>query len=174
MNAKVILFIAFLFPRLSLFFISSKTIKRFMPVTIFTCLLMTIIFEIAYTYKWWVIHQYIVPWGYMIDVSFGYGIFTVGTFWIFRLASHKFVLYTRLISSWMPLCVTWLFHYCHDLELRIIIRFLRGNTSLSSMVSPLSFTDIIDGRKRYFTMMNKEVSRAFPGSLLYLLTILIK
>lgn len=51
-----------------------------MPVTIFTSLLMTIIFQIAYTYKWWTIQEQIVPWGFMIDVSFAYGIFTVGTF----------------------------------------------------------------------------------------------
>ncbi|MCY8231749.1 hypothetical protein [Priestia endophytica] len=94
MTARIILFIVFFLPWLTLFFASSKTIKRFMPVTIFTCLLMTIIFQIAYTYKWWVIHKYIVPWGYMIDVSFAYGIFAVGTFWIFRLTSHNFLLYT--------------------------------------------------------------------------------
>ena len=96
MTAKVMLFIAFFLPWFSLFFASSKTIKRFMPVTILTCLLMTIIFQIAYTYKWWIIHQYIIPWGYMIDVSFAYGIFAVGTFWIFRFTSHKFILYTTV------------------------------------------------------------------------------
>ncbi|BCB03592.1 hypothetical protein [Bacillus sp. KH172YL63] len=94
MHVKLILFIAFLLPWFSLFFASSKTIKRFMPVTILTCLLMTVIFQIAYTYKWWIIHEYIVPWGYMIDVSFAYGIFAVGTFWIFRFTSHKFLVYT--------------------------------------------------------------------------------
>lgn len=94
MAIRIILFIIFLLPWLTLFFASSKTIRRFMPVTIFTCLLMTIIFQIAYTYKWWVIHKYIVPWGYMSDVSFIYGIFSVGTFWIFLLTFHKFLWYT--------------------------------------------------------------------------------
>ncbi|MDQ0272880.1 hypothetical protein [Cytobacillus purgationiresistens] len=32
--------------------------------------------------------------GHMIDVSFVYGIFAVGTFWIFRPSSHKFSLFT--------------------------------------------------------------------------------
>ncbi|MBM7701961.1 hypothetical protein [Metabacillus iocasae] len=94
MVAKVALFITFFLPWLTLFFASKTTIKRYMPVTIFTCLLMTIVFQIAYHYKWWIIHTYIIPWGYMIDISFAYGIFAVGTFWIFRLTSHRFLLYT--------------------------------------------------------------------------------
>ncbi|TRM10940.1 hypothetical protein FH966_03945 [Lentibacillus cibarius] len=93
MADKLIMFAALILPWLTLFFTNSQTIKRYMPVTIFTSLLMTVIFQIAYTYKWWVIYKWIVPWGYMIDISFVYGIFTVGTFWIFRLTSHKFPLY---------------------------------------------------------------------------------
>ncbi|MEB4793203.1 hypothetical protein P5G65_04795 [Paenibacillus chondroitinus] len=54
---------------------------------------MTIIFEIAYTYKWWTIHERIVPWGYIIDVSFVYGLFAVGTVWIFYLTFRKFWIY---------------------------------------------------------------------------------
>ncbi|KMJ55429.1 hypothetical protein AB685_27265 [Bacillus sp. LL01] len=90
---KIILFVTFLLPWLSLLFASKETIKTYMPVTIFTSLLMTIIFQIAYTYEWWVIYQYIVPWGYMSDVSFTYGIFAIGTFWIYVFTSHKFPLY---------------------------------------------------------------------------------
>ncbi len=90
MTMRIILFIGFLLPWLTLFFAKPDTIRRFMPVTIFTCLLMTIVFQIAYTYDWWVIHEYIVPWGYMIDVSFAYGVFAVGTFWIFRFTYHSF------------------------------------------------------------------------------------
>ncbi|MFD2923736.1 hypothetical protein [Halobacillus naozhouensis] len=94
MITNILLNISLFLPWVTLFFASKQTIKRYMPVTIFTSFLMTIIFQIAYTYKWWFIHEYIVPWGYMIDVSFAYGIFAVGTFWIFRLTSHNFLLYT--------------------------------------------------------------------------------
>lgn len=90
---KIILFVALILPWLTLFFTNSRTRKEYMPVTIFTSLLMTIIFQIAYTYNWWIIYEQIVPWGYMIDVSFTYGIFLIGTFWIFRWTSHKFMLY---------------------------------------------------------------------------------
>ncbi|WP_273122596.1 hypothetical protein ACNRWW_05010 [Metabacillus sp. HB246100] len=90
---KVFMFSSLLLPWLTLFFATSDSRKKYMPVTIFTSLLMTIIFQIAYTYKWWIIHEQIVPWGYMIDVGFAYGIFAVGTFWIFKLTSHKFILF---------------------------------------------------------------------------------
>ncbi|MFD2761625.1 hypothetical protein ACFSUO_11745 [Lentibacillus juripiscarius] len=93
---KIIMFAILILPWFTWFFTSPETRKKYMPVTIFTSLLMTIIFQIAYTYKWWIIHEQIVPWGYMIDVSFVYGIFSVGTFWIFRLTSHKFILYTAV------------------------------------------------------------------------------
>lgn len=93
MGIKTIMWILLLAPWVTVFFLDKDTVKRFMPVTIFTCLLMTIIFQIAYTFHWWTIFQSIVPWGYMIDVTFAYGLFAVGTLWIFRLTSHKFWLY---------------------------------------------------------------------------------
>ncbi|WP_197431686.1 hypothetical protein [Lentibacillus sp. JNUCC-1] len=88
------MFSLLILPWFTLLLSDSKTRKTYMPVTVFTTLLMTIIFQIAYTYKWWVIHKQIVPWGYMIDASFVYGLFLIGTFWIFALTSHRFLLYT--------------------------------------------------------------------------------
>jgi hypothetical protein len=89
----MILWIILVLPWFSLFFVHRKTIKRFMPVTIFSCFLMSIIFQIAYHYEWWTIHISIVPWGYITDVSFAYGIFAMGTFWVFRLTSHRILLF---------------------------------------------------------------------------------
>lgn len=64
-----------------------------MPVTILTSLIITIICEMAYTYEWWAIHQQILPWGYITHTAFAYGIFAVGTLWIFYLTSHNFWVY---------------------------------------------------------------------------------
>ncbi|MFD2209597.1 hypothetical protein ACFSMW_07730 [Virgibacillus halophilus] len=93
MFVRILMFAGLILPWFTLFLASPITRKKFMPVTIFTALCMTIIFQIAYTYDWWAIHKQIVPWGYMTDVSFAYGIFSVGTFWIFKLASHRFSLF---------------------------------------------------------------------------------
>lgn len=101
MSIRIILVLLLILPWLTLFFMKKESIKRFMPVTIFSMLIMSIVFQIAYTYKWWVIYQYVVPWGYLVDVSFAYGIFAVGTLWIFRLTSHRFRLYvlTNLVMD---------------------------------------------------------------------------
>jgi hypothetical protein len=68
-------------------------IKRYISVTIFTALLVTIIYEIAYTYNWWKILVTISPWGYITNVIYSYGSFFIGTLWIFYLTYDKFWLY---------------------------------------------------------------------------------
>ncbi|MFB6469067.1 hypothetical protein ACE38V_20145 [Cytobacillus sp. Hz8] len=68
-------------------------IKRYIPVTIFTALLVTIIYELAYTYKWWELKVTIVPWGYITNVSYAYGSFLIGTMWIFYFTFKKFWLF---------------------------------------------------------------------------------
>lgn len=88
---KLALVSCLVIPWLTLFFMENY--KRYVPVAIFTSLIMTIVFEIAYTYKWWIIHEHILPWGYITDVSFAYGLFAVGTIWIFYLTFHKFWIY---------------------------------------------------------------------------------
>lgn len=90
---QILLWLGFILPWFSLVLLKKEDIKRYMPVTILTSLIMTIIFEIAYTYDWWIIHQTIMPWGYITNVVFNYGIFAVGTLWIFYLTSHHFLIY---------------------------------------------------------------------------------
>jgi hypothetical protein len=93
MLIKLMLWATLILPWISLLLMKKEAIKRYMPVTIFISLIMTIIFEIAYTYDWWTIHEYTLPWGYITDVSFLYGLFAVGTLWIFYLTFHKFWAY---------------------------------------------------------------------------------
>ncbi|GAA0448503.1 hypothetical protein GCM10008983_28180 [Lentibacillus halophilus] len=93
MFMQVLLWIVLILCWLSLFFIKKTAIKRYMPVTIFTALIITIIFEVAYTYGWWTIHKYITPWGYITHPTIAYGYFPVATLWVFYLTSHKFWIY---------------------------------------------------------------------------------
>lgn len=81
MGIRMLLYLLLFLPWITLGLANKQTIKRYMPVTIFSSFLMTILFQVAYQYDWWTIHKYIVPWEYMIDVSFAYGVFAVGTFW---------------------------------------------------------------------------------------------
>ena len=90
---KMILWSFLLLPWPTLFFLGKETVKRYMPVAIFVSLLVTILFEVAHALKWWVMIEWIVPWGYITNVSFVYGIFLVGTIWIFRFTYRNFYLY---------------------------------------------------------------------------------
>ncbi len=58
---QILLWAGLIVPRVSLVFINKNDIKRYMPVTVLCCFILTIIFEIAYTYEWWTIHHYILP-----------------------------------------------------------------------------------------------------------------
>jgi hypothetical protein len=90
---QVLLWLGLITPWLTLFFLKTDSIKRYMPVAVFVSLLLTIIYEIAYTYNWWELKEYIVPWGYITNVSFVYGTFLVGTIWIFHFTYLNFKLY---------------------------------------------------------------------------------
>ncbi|MBL4934222.1 hypothetical protein JK636_00460 [Clostridium sp. YIM B02515] len=91
---KIILFAMLILPWLSLFLLSKYSIKRFMPVAILGSLLVTIVFEIGYVYEWWKIQQKITPWDVITSVPLVYGIFLVGTIWVFHFAyERKFGIY---------------------------------------------------------------------------------
>lgn len=87
-----IIWSSFLVPWLSLFFLDKQTIKRFMPVAIFASLLVTVQNELAYTYKWWVVKETILP-QIITYFPFVYGAFLVGTIWIFYFTFGNFKLY---------------------------------------------------------------------------------
>jgi hypothetical protein len=89
---QIILWSSLIVPWLSLLFLKKDIVKRYMPVAIFTSLLVTIYNELGYTFEWWVVKQTLFPW-IITFVSFVYGGFLVGTIWIFYFTYRKFWLY---------------------------------------------------------------------------------
>lgn len=90
---KIMLWSFLILPWPTLLFLGKESVKRYMPVAVFVSLLVTILFEAAHSLKWWVMIDQIVPWGYITNVSFVYGIFLVGTIWIFHFTFRNFWLY---------------------------------------------------------------------------------
>lgn len=90
---KIMLWSFLILPWPTLLFLGKESIKRYMPVAVFVSLLVTILFEAAHALKWWVMIDQIVPWGYITNVSFVYGIFLVGTIWIFHFTFRNFWIY---------------------------------------------------------------------------------
>lgn len=89
---QILLWGMLILPWLSLFFLKKNIIKYYMPVSIFTALLVTIYNELSYTQKWWVKKETIFP-QVIVFVPFVYGAFLVGTLWIFYLTYKRFWLY---------------------------------------------------------------------------------
>jgi hypothetical protein len=95
---KILLWSIFILPWFSLFLLKRHSIKRYMPVAIFTTLLVTLYYEIAFTQKWFIAKETIFPW-FIVFVPFIFGLFMVGTIWIFNFTFGRFWLYiiTNLI-----------------------------------------------------------------------------
>lgn len=95
---------------MSLLLLKKDTVKRFIPVAIFTALLMTIYNDVADSLKWIVIKENVVPW-VSTFIPFVYGAFLVATIWIFSFTYGRFLVYLLtnivadfifmfLVSSW--------------------------------------------------------------------------
>lgn len=90
---KTLQWLFLLLPWLSLFAARREAVRRYMPTVVLTSLLVTVVSVMGYKYNWWRIHEQIVPWGDIVDISFVYGLLPVGTFWIFYFTADRFLLY---------------------------------------------------------------------------------
>jgi hypothetical protein len=106
MITKAILWSMLILPWLSLLLMKRDGLKRYTPVAVFTALLVTITYEIAYVYEWWVIDTSIVPWGNITNLPNAYGLFFVGTLWIFYLTYRHFGLYLLVNTAF-----NWVFAF---------------------------------------------------------------
>ena len=50
---KIIFWCFFLLPWISLFFLKSSIIRRYMPVALLATVINTIVYQIAWAYHWW-------------------------------------------------------------------------------------------------------------------------
>lgn len=99
---KLILWGILIIPWLSLLFLKKETVKRYMPVAIFTALLMTIYNELAFTYKFWVLKVEIFP-QVITAVPFVYGAFVAMVIWIFHFTYPRFWVFfvTNVIADFL-------------------------------------------------------------------------
>ncbi|MGC5324236.1 hypothetical protein [Brevibacillus sp. SYSU BS000544] len=93
--ATLILWLMLILSWLSLLFINKHSLKRFMPVAIFSTLLVTVIFEMGYAFNWWTLLVKFTPWQHFISTPLVFGGFLAGTIWIFHFTYDK--------SFWMYL-----------------------------------------------------------------------
>lgn len=80
---QLILWSLLLAPLASLLLMRRQSLKYYMPAAMFTALLVTIVHEIGFYYRWWVIQEAIFPWGYITSLPITFGVYFAGTLWIF-------------------------------------------------------------------------------------------
>lgn len=90
---KIIFWCFFLLPWLSLFFLKSSTIRRYMPVALLATVINTIVYQIAWTHHWWRYKETLFSWDKIAQVHTVYGVFLIGTIWIFFFTYRKFWIY---------------------------------------------------------------------------------
>ncbi|MEW9672771.1 hypothetical protein [Ammoniphilus sp. 3BR4] len=93
MSNETILILAFVLAWVSVCFLKKQVVKRYMPVALFAAMLVTIVFEVAYTYQWWKINTVILNWDRITNVWFVFGPFLIGTIWIFYFTFKRFWLF---------------------------------------------------------------------------------
>lgn len=90
---KVILYSLFIIPYLSLFFLNTTVIRRYLPVALFVTVINTIIDQIAYVNNWWRYTETLFSWDKITAVHLEYSFFMVITIWIFHYTFGRFWLY---------------------------------------------------------------------------------
>ncbi|WP_110114401.1 hypothetical protein [Bacillus sp. CGMCC 1.16541] len=75
-------------PWFLLFFFDLQRIKRFVPVGLFASLVLTIVFQLAEKYEWWIIKDNLF---FLTNITpYVYGVFLVGTILIFYISYPSF------------------------------------------------------------------------------------
>lgn len=100
---KIVLWIIFIGPWLSLIFMKKESIKRYMPVAIFATMLMMLYNVYSFNEKHWEIHEAIFPALRPLFASGILGGFPVITLWIFHFTYRKFWIYllTNIVLDFM-------------------------------------------------------------------------
>jgi hypothetical protein len=136
--AKLILWLMLIIPWLSLIFINKHSLRRFMPVAILASLLITVILEMGYVYDWWTIIGKIAPWEQFITIPLTYGVFLVGTIWIFHFTFDKsflvYILTNALIDAFYAFVFLNMLIYFRVYELERM-----GNFGIFMLIFPLAF-----------------------------------
>ncbi|HEX9059773.1 MAG TPA: hypothetical protein VF941_06315 [Clostridia bacterium] len=90
--AIITMWVLLVLPWASLYFMDKIKIRKYMSVALLATVFSTLINQIAWAYNWW---QYkpLLAWDKIIPVYMVYGIFMIGTLWIFALTYGRFWLY---------------------------------------------------------------------------------
>ena len=90
---KLLIWALFILPWLSLIFMNHSSIRRYMPVAFLATIINTIIAQIAWFHHWWKFNESLFYWDKIAPLFTVYGVFLIGTMWIFYFTFNKFWIY---------------------------------------------------------------------------------
>ncbi|MEH7308876.1 hypothetical protein [Neobacillus drentensis] len=130
---KVVIWSLFIIPWISLIFLNRLSIRRYMPVALFATVLNTIIAQMAWSYNWWKFKDTLFTWDKIAPLFTVYGVFLIGTIWIFHFTFRKF---------WIYICVNLLIDLFYGMGLTKMLNKLgsRENGSFSPFQNLLAMT----------------------------------
>ncbi|MCU9614521.1 hypothetical protein OEV98_13335 [Caldibacillus lycopersici] len=88
--SKLILYAMMILPWLTVPFLGKKTIKRFLPASLFMSSVVWVEGHIARNKRWWFFYEKIVPKA-IGEFPLIVGVFLIGTLWILRFTYGKFI-----------------------------------------------------------------------------------
>ncbi len=91
MSNQFILWSTIIIPWLTLFFIKREEIKRYIPVTLFTVITSSLIFEVSRALNLFAVRETVFPLSY--SFPFIYGALPVVTIWVFKFTYGRLWLY---------------------------------------------------------------------------------
>lgn len=135
-NSKVFLLAMLALPWLTLPLLGKKSVKRFLPASLFICLVVRLESIIAKKRRWWWFYEKIHP--RMIgEFPLIWGGFLIGSMWILRLTYGKFLVYmvTNLIIDTL---FTFPFvKFCKQMGILSLVRLKKYQLSLLFLLKSL-------------------------------------
>lgn len=105
--AQIVMWVFFIAPWLLLFAVDKERVKRYMAVSLFGVVLLTMVFQIADRFNWWEVNKTLF---FFVNMTpFPFGIFIIGTlfifyftypgFWMFMIINAAFDLFQAFVMS---------------------------------------------------------------------------
>jgi hypothetical protein len=135
-NRKRLITLMALLPWLSIPLLSKKTLKRFLPGTLFMCIYLVAEGTVATRRKWWWFPFPIKP-NVLAELPLILGPFFVGSFWIFKYTYGKFSMYLLLNLMVDSFFTIFMLNWFKKIGYVTLIRFTRLQLSLIFMLKSI-------------------------------------
>ncbi|NQD64790.1 hypothetical protein HP456_02465 [Bacillus haikouensis] len=135
-NRKRLITLMALLPWLSIPLLSKKTLKRFLPGTLFMCVYLVAEGTVATRRKWWWFPFSIRP-NVLAELPLILGPFFVGSFWIFKYTYGKFSMYLLLNLMVDSFFTIFMLNWFKKIGYVTLIRFTRLQLSLLFMLKSI-------------------------------------